>query len=86
MRHFIEICFFAALNNLESWLCFHGLRQAKLPAEVVKACLKDHERTSAAGRKDGKSVPDEKRSFPRDCELAAEVGRKGGHSVGRQFA
>jgi uncharacterized protein len=51
-----------------------------------KRSLKDHERTSAAGRKDGKSVPDEKRSFPRDCELAAEVGRKGGHSVGRQFA
>ncbi|TCR66159.1 KGG domain-containing protein [Bosea sp. BK604] len=29
----------------------------------------------------GKSVPDEKRSFSQDHELAAQAGRKGGQSV-----
>jgi general stress protein YciG len=29
----------------------------------------------------GKSVPDEKRSFSQDSDLAAEAGRKGGQSV-----
>ena len=29
----------------------------------------------------GKSVPDEKRSFSRDHELAAEAGRKGGRNI-----
>ena len=32
-------------------------------------------------RKGGKSVPDEKRSFSRNPELAAQAGRKGGQSV-----
>lgn len=31
--------------------------------------------------KGGQSVPDEKRSFSKDHELAAEAGRKGGQSV-----
>jgi general stress protein YciG len=33
-----------------------------------------------ANRKGGEIVPDEKRSFSRDHELAAEAGRKGGES------
>jgi len=32
-------------------------------------------------RKGGESVPDEKRSFSKDHELASEAGRKGGQSV-----
>ena len=37
-------------------------------------------------RKGGMSVPDEKRSFSRDRQLAAEAGRKGGHESGGNFA
>ncbi|MGH8322779.1 MAG: general stress protein, partial [Steroidobacteraceae bacterium] len=33
-----------------------------------------------AGRKGGQSVPDEKRSFSQNPELAAEAGRKGGQA------
>lgn len=43
----------------------------------------DKQRQIAA--KGGASVPDEKRSFSQDRELAAEAGRKGGqHSQGGQ--
>lgn len=43
----------------------------------------DKQRNIAA--KGGQSVPDEKRSFSQDRELAAEAGRKGGeHSHGGQ--
>jgi general stress protein YciG len=37
-------------------------------------------------RKGGESVPDEKRSFSQDHELASEAGRKGGHESGGNFA
>ncbi|TWB14068.1 hypothetical protein FBZ89_118121 [Nitrospirillum amazonense] len=36
--------------------------------------------------KGGSSVPDEKRSFSQDHELAAEAGRKGGQASGGNFA
>ena len=36
------------------------------------------ERRSEAARKGGASVPNEKRTFARDVELAREAGRRGG--------
>ncbi|HWK39297.1 MAG TPA: KGG domain-containing protein [Hyphomicrobium sp.] len=36
--------------------------------------------------KGGHKVPDEKRSFSKDRELAAKAGRKGGHESGGNFA
>ncbi|MEA1673622.1 general stress protein [Nitrospirillum sp. BR 11163] len=44
----------------------------------------DKQREIAA--KGGSSVPDEKRSFSKDHELAAEAGRKGGQASGGNFA
>lgn len=41
----------------------------------------DEEKRREIAKKGGESVPDEKRSFSRDPELAAEAGRKGGESV-----
>jgi uncharacterized protein len=46
--------------------------------------MEDKQREIA--RKWGKSVPDEKRSFSKDHELAAEAGRKGGQASGGNFA
>jgi uncharacterized protein len=43
------------------------------------AMEEERQRTIAA--KGGQSVPDEKRSFSQDRELAAQAGRKGGQSV-----
>jgi general stress protein YciG len=45
----------------------------------------DEEKQREIARKGGQSVPDEKRSFSKDPELASEAGRKGGeHSHGGQ--
>jgi len=44
----------------------------------------DKQRDIAA--KGGKSVPDEKRSFSQDHELASEAGKKGGQASGGNFA
>ena len=41
----------------------------------------DQERQREIAREGGRSVPDEKRSFSRNRELAAEAGRKGGENV-----
>jgi len=41
----------------------------------------DDDKQRGIAAKGGHSVPDEKRSFSRDHELAAEAGRKGGQSV-----
>jgi uncharacterized protein len=41
----------------------------------------DEDRQREIARKGGESVPDEKRSFSKDHELASEAGRKGGQSV-----
>jgi len=38
----------------------------------------DERKQREIARKGGESVPDEKRSFSKDRELAAEAGRKGG--------
>jgi general stress protein YciG len=46
----------------------------------------DKDRQREIARKGGASVPDEKRSFSQDRELAASAGRKGGeasHAGGR---
>ncbi|MGI6245377.1 MAG: KGG domain-containing protein [Pseudochelatococcus sp.] len=41
----------------------------------------DREKQRAIASKGGRSVPNEKRSFAQNRELAAEAGRKGGRSV-----
>lgn len=41
----------------------------------------DLERRRAIARKGGESVPNEKRSFSQNPELASQAGRKGGQSV-----
>jgi general stress protein YciG len=41
----------------------------------------DDDKQRKIASKGGESVPDEKRSFSQDRELAAEAGRKGGASV-----
>lgn len=41
----------------------------------------DAEKQRQIASKGGQSVPDEKRSFSKNRELAAEAGRKGGQSV-----
>ena len=41
----------------------------------------DEEKQRDIAAKGGESMPDEKRSFSKDRELAAEAGRKGGHNV-----
>jgi general stress protein YciG len=49
----------------------------------------DKERQREIARKGGASVPDEKRSFSQDRDLAAAAGRKGGeasHGGGRRRA
>ncbi|MDQ6702941.1 MAG: general stress protein [Pseudomonadota bacterium] len=38
------------------------------------------EKQREIARKGGRSVPDEKRSFSQNRQLASEAGRKGGHS------
>jgi general stress protein YciG len=45
------------------------------------ASMSEEERREIA-RKGGESVPDEKRSFSQDRELASEAGKKGGESRG----
>ncbi len=42
----------------------------------------DLEKRRAIARKGGESVPNEKRSFSQNPELASQAGRKGGQSVG----
>lgn len=42
----------------------------------------DEDKQREIARKGGESVPDEKRSFSQDHELAAEAGRKGGRASG----
>ena len=46
----------------------------------------DEEKQREIARKGGESVPNEKRSFSKDRELASEAGRKGGRSSGGNFA
>ena len=41
----------------------------------------DHDKQRRIASKGGQSVPDEKRSFSQNRELAAQAGRKGGQSV-----
>lgn len=41
----------------------------------------DQEKQRRIASKGGQSVPDEKRSFSQNRELAAQAGRKGGQSV-----
>jgi len=44
----------------------------------------DENKQREIAAKGGHSVPDEKRSFSRDHELAVQAGRKGGRSVADQ--
>ncbi len=59
--------------------------QPKTPARRGFAAM-DKDRQREIARKGGASVPDEKRSFSQDRDLAASAGRKGGeasHGGGR---
>lgn len=40
----------------------------------------DRDKQREIARKGGRSVPNEKRSFSQNHQLASEAGRKGGHS------
>lgn len=40
----------------------------------------DREKQREIARKGGRSVPNDKRSFSQNHQLASEAGRKGGHS------
>ena len=60
-------------------------RTTRTPAKRGFAAM-DVERRREIARKGGASVPDEKRSFSQDRDLAAAAGRKGGeasHGGGR---
>ena len=60
--------------------------RARKPARRGFAAM-DKERQREIARKGGASVPDDKRSFSQDRDLAASAGRKGGeasHGGGRQ--
>ena len=62
--------------------------RTKKPARRGFAAM-DKERQREIARKGGASVPDEKRSFSQDRDLAANAGRKGGeasHGGGRRRA
>ena len=62
--------------------------RTKKPARRGFAAM-DKERQREIARKGGASVPDEKRSFSQDRDLAANAGRKGGeasHCGGRRRA
>lgn len=54
--------------------------QVRRPAPRGFAAM-DADRRREIARKGGKSVPDEKRSFTQDRNLAAEAGRKGGRQT-----
>jgi general stress protein YciG len=59
---------------------------ARKPARRGFAAM-DKDRQREIARKGGASVPDEKRSFSQDRDLAAAAGRKGGeasHGGGRR--
>jgi general stress protein YciG len=45
----------------------------------------DEDKQREIAKKGGESVPDEKRSFSQDRELASEAGRKGGQESGGNF-
>jgi general stress protein YciG len=45
----------------------------------------DEDKQREIAKKGGQSVPDEKRSFSQDPELASEAGRKGGQESGGNF-
>jgi general stress protein YciG len=62
--------------------------RARKPARRGFAAM-DKERQREIARKGGASVPDDKRSFSQDRDLAASAGRKGGeasHGGGRRRA
>ena len=62
--------------------------RTKKPARRGFAAM-DKDRQREIARKGGASVPDEKRSFSQDRDLAANAGRKGGeasHGGGRRRA
>lgn len=68
-----------------------GTRQAETRQEAPKRsgrgfAAMDPERQREIARKGGRSVPDEKRSFSQNRELAAAAGRKGGQESGGNFA
>jgi uncharacterized protein len=55
------------------------MSQAKATSNRGFASM-DPEKQREIARKGGRSVPNEKRSFSQNHQLASEAGRKGGHS------
>ena len=58
-----------------------GMQQAgKASTSTRGFASMDREKQREIARKGGRSVPNEKRSFSQNHQLASEAGRKGGHS------
>jgi general stress protein YciG len=55
-----------------------------MPTSTRGFASMDPDKQRAIARKGGESVPNEKRSFSQNHQLAAEAGRKGGLSVSPQ--
>ncbi len=51
-----------------------------MPASTRGFASMDREKQREIARKGGRSVPNDKRSFSQNHQLASEAGRKGGHS------
>jgi general stress protein YciG len=58
----------------------HVMQQATKPTSTRGFASMDREKQREIARKGGRSVPNEKRSFSQNHQLASEAGRKGGHS------
>lgn len=56
------------------------MQQATKPTSTRGFASMDREKQREIARKGGRSVPNEKRSFSQNHQLASEAGRKGGHS------
>ena len=58
-----------------------GMQQAgKASTSTRGFASMDRDKQREIARKGGRSVPNEKRSFSQNHQLASEAGRKGGHS------
>jgi general stress protein YciG len=57
-----------------------ALRDAKPSTSTRGFASMDREKQREIARKGGRSVPNEKRSFSQNHQLASMAGRKGGHS------
>jgi general stress protein YciG len=61
-----------------------AVQEISMPTSTRGFASMDPDKQRAIARKGGESVPNEKRSFSQNHQLAAEAGRKGGLSVSPQ--